>query len=319
MSTNRIRSFDELMDKAKGVARCMPPCRVAVCAAEDDSTVLAMESARGHGLASPILIGEESVILEVMKGSGVDPAPYRIVHASSPEDKADRAVALVRKGEADILMKGMIPTSTFLHPIFKHETGLLTGNFISHSGVLQVPGFDRLVIQTDGAINIMPDLEMKKGIVMNAVFVAHLLGIDRPKVAILAATETVHPKIPSTVDAHALTVWAKEAVIDADVEGPLALDLAISPEAVERKGMKGKVAGHADVLVAANIEMGNVIYKALRYFAGAQGAGIVVGAACPVMLTSRSDPPQEKLNSLALAVLYFARISEAGYKIKKRG
>ncbi len=315
---NSIKNFDELMQKAIEVSRGKPPRRVAVCAAEDESSLTAMESARKMGLAEPLLVGRKKIVLETMGRAGIDPGPYRIYDVPDAQGAASKSVELVRAGEADILMKGMIPTSVFLHPIFRHGTGLATGNFISHAGVLQVPGFDRLIIQTDGGINIMPDFEMKKGIIKNAVFVAHLLDVERPKVALLSATEKVHPKIPSTVEARDLAIWAKEAVPDADVEGPLALDLAISSEAVERKGAGGLVSGRADVLVAANIEMGNVIYKALRYFAGAEGAGIVVGAACPIMLTSRSDPPQEKLNSMALAVLYSGRIAEAGYKIRKK-
>lgn len=294
------------------------PRRVAVCAAEDESSVVAMESARKLGLASPVLIGGAAKIESVMKQAGIDPGPYRIVDAQGPEAAAEMSVELIKRGEADILMKGMIQTSMFLHPIFRHGTGLLSGYFVSHTGVLQVPGVDRLIVQTDGGLNILPDFEMMKGIIKNAVFVAHLVGLERPKVALLSATEKVHPKIPSTVNARDLTAWAKAEVTDADVDGPLSFDLAISPEAVLRKGAKGVVAGHADVLVAPNIEMGNAIYKALRYFAGAKGAGIVVGASCPVMLTSRSDPPEEKLNSMALAVLYADRINEAGYRVVKK-
>ena len=291
--------------------------RVAVCAAEDESSVRAMDEARAAGLAEPILIGEAARMKAVMEKAGIDPGRFCIHDISDQDRKAARGVELVRAGEADALMKGLIPTSTFLHPIFRREGGLVSGFFISHVGVLQVPGYDRLLLQTDGGINISPDVEKKKGIIVNAVFVARvLLGIGRPKVALLSASEKVHPKIQSAVDAQALAIWAKEAVRDADVEGPMALDLAVSPEAARRKGMTGAVAGFADVLVSSNIEMGNVIYKALRYFAGASGAGIVVGAACPVMLTSRSDPPAEKLNSLFLAAIYREHIKEAGYIIK---
>jgi phosphate butyryltransferase len=314
---NSIKSFDELMEKAKNLAAGRPPKRIAVCAAEDDSSIAAMEAARAMGLAEPILVGERVRILDIMGRAGIDPKPYTIYDVPDQDAKAAKAVSLINDKEADILMKGMIPTSAFLHPIFKHGTGLLTGNFISHVGVLEVRDMGRLILQSDGGINIAPDFEMKKGIIKNAVFVAHLLDIERPKVALLSASEKVHPKIPSTVEARDLALWAKVEVTDADVEGPLALDMAISPEAAASKGVKGAVAGRADVLVAANIEMGNVIYKALRHFAHAEGAGTVVGAACPIMLTSRSDPPREKLNSLALALLYASRIGEAGYRIKK--
>ena len=317
MNTGRIKDFVSLMARAVEEARKRPPWRIAVSSAEDESSLAALEQARKMGLVEGVLVGEKASILDIMGRLGIDPSLYIIADVSGLAEKARAAVSLVREGRADILMKGMMPTSVFLHPIFDRENGLATGNFISHTGVLQVPGFDRLIVQTDGGINILPTMEQKKGIVMNSVFVAHLLGIERPKVALLSATETVHPKIASTVEAAELTLWARDNVKDADVDGPLALDLAISPEAARRKGRGGAVAGYADVLVAPNIEMGNAIYKALRHFAHAEGAGIVVGAACPVILTSRSDPPQEKLNSFALAVLYAGRMSEAGYRIKK--
>jgi phosphotransacetylase len=318
LNTARIKDFVSLMAKAVEESRKRPPMRIALSAAEDESSLAALEQARKMGLAAGVLVGERAAITGIMGDIGIDPAQYVIHDVPGQDEKARVAVSLVKSGDADILMKGMIPTSTFLHPIFAHETGLSAGNFISHTGVLQVPGFDRLIIQTDGGINILPTLEQKKGIIKNAVFVAHLLGVERPKVALLSATEKVHPKIVSTVEAAELTAWAKDNVKDADVEGPLALDIAISPEAAKSKGKGGSVAGNADILVSPNIEMGNAIYKVLRHFAKAEGAGIVVGASCPIILTSRSDPPQEKLNSFALAVLYAGHIKEAGYKINKK-
>jgi len=312
-----FKGFDDLVEAALASARLSGPRRIAVCAAEDESTILALESARKMGLARPVLIGEKAAILSTMASSGIDPGQYAIHDVSGQDEKAAEAVRLVRAGEADALMKGMIPTSTFLHPIFRHEGGLLTGGFISHVGVLEVVGMDRLILQTDGGLNIKPDFEMKKGLIVNAVFVARLLGIARPKVALLCATEKVHPKMPSTVEARDLTLWAKEGVDDADVDGPMALDIAVSPEAAMSKGVSGPVAGRADILVGDDIEVSNVLYKALRYFAGAKGAGIVVGAACPVVLASRSDPPEEKINSIALATLYAGHIKDAGYVVKK--
>ena len=314
---DRIRSFDELLGAAECGTAGKPPFRVVLTAAEDSSSLKALDNAMKLGCASPVVVGDEGQIREIMERAGIDPKGYVFHDVSGQEAKAERSVELIRNGEAEILMKGMLPTSAFLGPLFNRGTGLITGNFVSHTGVLEVPGYGRLLLQTDGAINIQPDIEKKKGIIKNAVFVAHLLGIERPKVALLSATEKVHPRIPSTVEAAELVRWAGEAVPDAIVEGPLAFDLAISPDAAMRKGLTSPVAGEADILVAANIEMGNVIYKSLRHFAKAEGAGIVVGATCPVILTSRSDPPQEKLNSLALASLHAARISEAGYTYKK--
>jgi len=315
---NSLRDFEQLVGQAVKAAGGSPPKRVAVCAAEDESSLGALQAAIRLGLVTGLLIGEEYKIRDIMGRTGISPEHFVFHDVAGDEAKAAKAVELVKAGKADILMKGMLPTSTFLHPIFRHDSGLSTGFFISHIGVLQVEGYDRLILQTDGGLNIKPDFEMKKGIIKNAVFVAHLLGVDKPRVALLSASEKVHPKIQSSVDARDLALWAKDDVKDAFVEGPLSLDIAISPEAARMKGVTGNVAGMADILVADSIEVGNVVYKALRHFAGAKGAGIVVGAACPIVLTSRSDPPEEKLNSLALATLYAARIGEAGYQIIKK-
>lgn len=319
MNIRPMRSFGEMMEAARATAAKLPPLKIAVCAAEDDSSILAMEEAMRRGLARPVLIGDEPEIRRIMAGLNIDPAPYRIIDVKARADKAAKGVELIRSGEANILMKGMVPTSTFLHPIFKRENGLLSGGFISHVGVLEVPEYERFFLQTDGGLNILPTFEQMKAIIKNAVFVGHLLGMERPKVALISATESPHPKIPSTVQARELAEWARTGVPDADVQGPLALDVAVSPEAAETKGVTGPVAGAADALVAPNIETGNVTYKALRYFGHAEGAGIVVGATCPIMLTSRSDPPREKINSLALAVLYACRIAKDGCVIVRKG
>jgi len=299
-----LRTFDALHERAALIASGRPPVRVALCGAEDKSGITALEDARRKGFVEPVLVGDRSGISAALDASGARVEDYEIHDVTGGPEKAAYAVELVRSGKAEVLMKGLISTSIFLHPIFRHESGLLTGSFVSHCGVLEVPGMDRLIIQTDGAINIAPDIKKKKGIIKNSVYVARMLGISRPKVALIAATEKVHPKMPATVEAAELAQWAREAVPDADVEGPMGLDIAVSAEAAATKGMKGPVAGCADVLAAPFIEVGNVIYKALRHFAGAQGAGIVVGARCPVLLASRSDPPREKENTLALGVLY---------------
>ncbi len=300
----QVTDFERLVSAAREIASGRPPVRVVLSGAEDESGISALEDARRQGYVHPVLVGELEAVLRIMESLGIDPAGFDIRDVAGDSDKAAYAAGLIQSKEAEVLMKGMIPTSTFLHPIFRHDTGLLAGGFVSHCGVLEVRGMDRLIIQTDGAINIRPDIEKKKGIIKNAVFVARMLGVKRPKVALIAATEKVHPKMPATVEAAELSGWARDAVPDADVAGPMGLDIAVSPEAAGRKGVSGPVAGRADVLVAPYIEVGNVIYKAMRHFAGAQGAGIVVGAVCPVLLTSRSDPPPEKANSLALGVLY---------------
>lgn len=314
----QVTDFEGLLSAAREIASGRPPVRVVLSGAEDESGISALEDARGRGYVHPVLVGERDGILRVMERMGIDPAGFDIRDVKGDDEKAAFAAGLVRSKEAEVLMKGMIPTSTFLHPIFRHDSGLLSGGFVSHCGVLEVRGMDRLIIQTDGAINIRPDIEKKKGIIKNAVYVARMLGVKRPKAALIAATEKVHPKMPATVEAAELSGWAKAAVPDADVAGPMGLDIAVSPEAARRKGVSGPVAGRADILVAPYIEVGNVIYKAMRHFAGAEGAGIVVGASCPVLLTSRSDPPREKANSLALGVLY-ACVMDTGCRGKLSG
>ncbi len=227
---NRASNFEQLAEMARAFMSGRKPPRIAVCAAEDKSSIVAMAEAERAGLASPILIGDKKEIVRLAAENHIYASSFEIIDVTGNAEKAQAGVALIRAGKADILMKGMIPTSTFLHPIFRHEDGLLTGNFISHVGVLEVAELGRFILQTDGGLNISPTLEMKKGIIKNAVFVAHLLGIERPKVALLSATEKVHSKIKSTVEARDLAVWAKEEVADADVDGPMALDIALSKE-----------------------------------------------------------------------------------------
>lgn len=303
-----ISDFDGLAARAREITTGKPPVGVVLSGALDESGLSALEEARKDGSVRPVLVGGRDGLLRMLDGLGIDSNNYDIHDATGDDDTATCAVRIIRDGGAEVLMKGNISTSSFLKPVFVRENGLLAGRIVSHCGVLSVPGMGRFVIQTDGAINISPDMAKKKGIITNSIAVARILGIARPKVALIAATEKVHPKMPATVEAHELAMWAKDAVPDADVDGPMGLDIAVSPDAARSKGYGGPVAGLADVLVAPYIEVGNVIYKSLRHFAHAEGAGIVVGAKCPVLLTSRSDPPREKMNSLSLGVLYACSI-----------
>jgi len=301
---DRIADFDELIEKAAWVASKRDPLRVVLSGSEDNSGLQALESVRARGMVRPILVGEMERTREILETMDADVSGYEFHDESDPVKKAELAASLVARGEADILMKGHIPSATFLKPIFHQSRAIIGESFISHVGVMYVRHERRFYLQSDGALNIAPDLEKKKGIVLNAIKVAKILGIERPKVALIAATESVHPKMPDTIDAFEISLWAKENVPDADVEGPMALDIAVSPEAARIKHVKNEVAGHADILISGDIEVGNVLYKGLRHFAHAEGAGIVVGANCPVLLVSRSDPPREKTNSLALGVMY---------------
>jgi phosphate butyryltransferase len=301
---DRIADFDELIEKAAWVASKRDPVRVVLSGSEDESGLIALESSRGRGIVKPILVGDMEKTREILERMDADVSGYEFHDESDPVKKAELAASLIASGEGEILMKGHIPSATFLKPIFHQSRAVIGDSFISHVGVMYVRHERRFYLQSDGALNIAPDLEKKKGIVLNAIKVAKLLGIERPKVAMIAATEAVHPKMPDTIDAFEIALWAKENVPDADVEGPMALDIAVSREAAKIKHMDNAVAGRADILIGGDIEVGNVLYKGLRHFAHAEGAGIVMGASCPVLLVSRSDPPREKMNSLALGVMY---------------
>jgi phosphate butyryltransferase len=211
---------------------------------------------------------------------------------------------LVSEGRADIAMKGKIETSDFLRAALTRELGLRTGRLFTHVASFEIPGFDRLIFISDAGVVVAPNLEEKVQIVQNAIFVAHALDIELPRVAILAATEVVNPKIPTTLDAANLSKMADRGQIQGGlVDGPLALDNAISPESARIKGIKSEVAGYADILIAPDIEAGNVLAKAITYFAQGKMAGVVVGARCPLILPSRSDTREAKLVSLALGVM----------------
>lgn len=227
----------------------------------------------------------------------------RIVR-DDPAEAAQAAVAAIRSGEAQLLMKGLVQTADLMRAVLHREAGLRTGRALSHACVVQVPGWPRLLHITDIALNVAPDLNRKADIVRNQVQVAHALGNQLPKVAAIAAVETVNPDMVATLDARALQEMAERGALgECVVQGPLALDLALSAEAGATKGVSGPVVGAADVLLMPALEAGNVLYKGLVCLAGASSAGIVVGARCPIVLLSRSDSAAAKLNSIALAVL----------------
>jgi phosphate butyryltransferase len=259
-----------------------------------------------HHFGQFILYGDREQILQLLQEKHVDYAKngkIQIVHANSKVQAAELAVKAVHLNEANVLMKGNIPTATILKAVLNKEFGLRTGNVLSHVAVFEVPGYDRYIIVTDAAMNIAPDLEQKAQIISNAVSVARAIGIDKPKVAPLAAVEVVNPAMPATLDAAALTAMNKRGQItDCIVDGPLALDNAVSMLAAEHKGIDSEVAGQADILLVPTIETGNVLYKSLVYFANAKVGAVIAGAKAPIVLTSRADSAESKLYSLALAV-----------------
>ncbi|GGJ78083.1 phosphate butyryltransferase [Anoxybacillus voinovskiensis] len=275
---------------------------VAVAAAEDEEVIEAVTMAVNHQFGRFLLYGDRDKITELLKNYPTNDN-VQIVHANSVAEAAELAVKAVHSNEANVLMKGNLPTATILKAVLHKEYGLRTGNVLSHVAVFEVPNYDRYMIVTDAAMNIAPDLEQKMQIIANAVTVAKAIGIETPKVAPLAAVEVVNPAMAATIDAAALTMMNERGQLKGCiVNGPLALDNAVSELAAAHKGIANEVAGKADILLVPNIESGNILYKSLVYFANAKVGAVIAGAKAPIVLTSRADSAESKLYSLALAV-----------------
>src|SRR5215467_11397900 len=292
--------YRHLLDLAEG----LPPIRTAVVHPVESNALLgAIEAARA-GLIIPVLVGPEDKIHAVAAAQNIDLSAYTVVPTEHSHAAAAQAVALARAGEVDALMKGSLHTDELMQAAVAAGIGLSTARRMSHVFVLEVPTYPRPLFITDAALNIYPDLEDKRDIVQNAIDLAHVLGIAIPKVAILSAVETVSPKIPSTLEAAALCKMADRGQITGGIlDGPLAFDNAVSPEAARTKGIVSPVAGQADILVVPDLEAGNMLAKQLEYLADAQAAGIVLGVRVPLALTSRADSPRAHLASCAVALL----------------
>ncbi len=277
--------------------------RLAVAVAQDAEVLLAVDAAYNLGIADAILVGSEAEIRQIAAKLSVDLDRYTIVDETDKVEACRKAVKLVRDGEADVVMKGLVDTSIILKAVLDKEIGLRESPVLSHVAVFEVPGYDRLFYLTDAAMNIAPDLETKKHILRNSIKVAHALGNEAPIACALCAVEKVNPKMQATLDAAAL-VEANQAgeISGCTVIGPLALDNAISPEAAKHKGISDPNAGKADILLVPAIEVGNVFYKSMVFMAKAKNAGMIVGAKAPIVLTSRADSDETKLNSIALAL-----------------
>jgi phosphate acetyltransferase len=299
----RHARFRQLLARATGAA----PLTTAIAHPCDEASLRAAVEASEAGLIAPILVGPEAKIHAAAAASGLDIAAFRIVSTPHSQASADRAVALVHAGEARLLMKGALHTDELLHAVMHAETGLRTGRRLSHVYVLDVPGYARPLFLTDGVINIAPALEDKASIVQNAIDLAHVLGIETPRVAILAAVEVVNPAMLATLDAAALCKMADRGQITGGIlDGPLAFDNAISLEAAREKGIVSQVAGLADILMVPDIEAGNMLAKQMTFLGGADAAGIVLGAQVPIILTSRADTTRTRLASCAVAAILAA-------------
>jgi len=284
--------------------RAIPPTPTAVAHPCDQSSLEGATEAARLGLIAPTLVGPRERILALAKSRGIDLSQVQIVDVPHSEAAAAAAVQLVREGKAEALMKGSLHTDELMAAVVKRDTGLRTARRVSHCFVMDVPGYDETLIITDAAVNIAPDLEAKVDIVQNAIDLAHAMGSEA-RVAVLSAVETVNPHIPSTIEAAALCKMAERGQITGGIlDGPLAFDNAIDPQAARIKGIKSEVAGCAQILVVPDLEAGNMLAKNLIYLAKADAAGIVLGARVPIVLTSRADSVRSRMASCAAAVLY---------------
>lgn len=284
-----------------------------------DAVAAAVDAAKA-GFIVPILVGPEAKIRAAAAAAEADISAFRLVDTPHSHAAAAKAVALVRSGEAKLLMKGSLHTDELMSAIVSSGDGLRTERRISHAYVMDVPGYPRPLIVTDAAINIEPTLEEKADILRNAIDLAHVIGIERPKVAILAAVETVNPKMRTTLEAAALCKMADRGQIEgAAIDGPLAFDNAISAAAAKEKGIASPVAGAADILMVPNLEAGNMVAKQLTFLAGADAAGVVLGARVPIILTSRADSVRTRLASCGLAVLLARAATKAAPGVAQAG
>ena len=300
VSLRRHEAYERLIERCRG----LEPLSTAVAHPCDESSLSAAVDAARTGLIAPTLVGPATRIRDVAQELGLDISQIPLVEAAHSHDAAEKAVALVRTGQADALMKGSLHTDELMAAVVKRETGLRTRRRISHCFLMDVPNYARPLIITDAAINIYPSLEDKVDIVQNAIDLAQALGVERPHVAILSAVETINPKIPSTLEAAALCKMAERGQISGAVlDGPLAFDNAISEEAARIKRIESPVAGRADILVVPDLEAGNMLAKNLTFLANADAAGIVLGARAPIILTSRADSAHTRLASCAVAAL----------------
>jgi len=291
-----LKSFEELVDKVreKGLKK------IVLAGAEDFEALKAITRAHGEGLCDAILVGREDDIKKNLRDLNMD---FEIVKTRSENETAEVSVKLVSSGNADLLMKGLIKTSTLLKAVLNKEWGLRTERLLSHVVLMEIPGFDKLLFLTDGGMVIRPSLEEKVQIIMNAVDLAKRLGYEKPKVALITAVETVNEKMPETVEASIIAKMAERGQIKGCIiDGPLGFDNAVSTFAARVKGIKSDVAGVADILVVPDIHSGNFLGKSVVYFAKGRIAGVVVGARKPVVIVSRADTEESKFYSVVLGM-----------------
>jgi phosphate acetyltransferase len=311
--TAKHEKYQRLIDFCKSI----PPTPTAVAHPCDESSLKGAMEAAELRLIEPILVGPRQRILAVAASCGIDLSDVEIVDAPHSEAAAAAAVQLVREGKVEALMKGSLHTDELMAAVVKRETGLRTARRVSHCFVMDVPGHEQTLIITDAAVNIAPTLEAKADILQNAIDLAHAMGVPEVRVAILSAMETINPNVPSTIEAAALCKMVDRGQITgALVDGPLALDNAINLAAAKIKKIESPVAGRANVLLVPDLEAGNMLAKSLSFLAGADAAGIVLGARVPIILTSRADSVMARLASCAVAVLVAKARREAAKAVE---
>jgi len=289
------------------MAKSKQGARVAVACAADAHVLQAADAAVKEGIAGFILVGDKDEIARVAAENGIDLTAFEVEHVPDETAACKEAVALVASGRADALMKGSVDTSAVMRAALDKETGMRSGKKLSHIAAFELAGYHKLLYVTDAAINIAPDLEGKKDILANAIGALHNLGIAKPKVALLGAKEKPDEKMPVTMEYAEIAKQHRDDGFFGDnaiIDGPLALDNAVSAESCEIKGINSPVGGDADLLFCPDIEAGNILYKSLAFLAGAKNGGVVIGAKRPIILTSRADSAESKLISIALSVLF---------------
>jgi phosphate butyryltransferase len=306
----QIKSFERLLSHAKELAHTRGKARAALIGADDAFALMAILRAAGEGILEPILIGSISEIRAVAQRSGVDIGTATVIDSSSRADEVVQATRLVGAGAADFLIRGNIPTAMMLARMFERPTGLRDGtNHVSHVAVFEHPLYPKLLLLSDGAVTVAPDLSKKVAIIQNALKVAAWFGVEKPRVAILAAVELIYPTMPVTTEAAVISKMADKGQIkNCFIDGPLSMDVAVIPDVARQKGVESPVAGQADILIVPNIETGNGTYKAMSMFAGAKTAGVIIGAHIPISISSRCDTAESVFHSVVLGA--FAALSK---------
>ena len=295
---NTFRHLSEILE----IAKKQTSKKLVVAAAEDLHVLQAVLYASKEDIIDPILTGDSDKILDICQENELETVDIPLIDEKDPEKSCELAIDLIRQGEASILMKGLVSTAPLLKAVLDRDKGLRKNELLSHAAIFEVPSYHKLIAVTDAAMNVQPSLEEKAGIIENAVELFHRIGIMEPKVGILAPIETVNPKIQSTVDARDLKAMNQSGRIKGClVDGPLAMDNAVSREAALLKGIDSQVAGDVDILLTPDLNSGNILYKTLIFLANSISAAVVMGASAPIVLTSRADSEQSKLMSIALA------------------